>query len=85
MEKKVKVIVKEVRGKGCPYHKVGDTFEFNGDTTPGNVCADAFHAIYQYLYAMAHGLDLWPKAKEKLVCCPDISNLVIFELKAVEK
>ncbi|MDE7469258.1 MAG: TIGR04076 family protein [Desulfovibrionaceae bacterium] len=38
----------------CPAHKVGDTFIAEGFAKPEGFCDEAWKAIYQYVFALAH-------------------------------
>lgn len=38
----------------CPAHKVGEVFYSEGFNKPDNFCDEAWKAIYQYVFALAH-------------------------------
>ncbi len=83
---KIKIRVKEIRGKGkCAAGlKVGDEFEINenGQPVPISFCAWAFNAMWPFITAIRYGGTLpWEKDPDKAyVACPDPETTVIFEI-----
>lgn len=73
----------------CPFHKEGQVF-YADYAKPDGLCDEAWKAIYQYVFALAHGAqdglfyyDDWIKEKGvATVCCNDGLRPVIFKLEA---
>lgn len=75
----------------CPMHKKGQ--EFYADwAKPEGFCDEAWKAIYQYVFALAHGKGKdtfyygdWIKTPNTaIVCCNDGLRPVIFKLEATD-
>ena len=75
----------------CPMHVVGE--EYYADyAKPENFCDEAWKAIYQYVFALAHGAGKevfyygdWIKKPGVAICsCNDGLRPVIFKLEATD-
>ncbi len=74
----------------CPAHRVGDTF-VTGCGKPQGFCDEAWKAIYQYVFALAHGGEQvlfyggdWVRDPGVAICsCNDGLRPVIFKVEAV--
>ncbi len=75
----------------CPFHKEGQTY-LADYAKPEVFCDEAWKAIYQYVFALAHGADTttfyfndWIKTKGVAICsCNDGLRPVIFKLEATD-
>ena len=75
----------------CPFHKVGQVF-YADYAKPDGLCDEAWKAIYQYVFALAHGAQNglfyygeWIKEKGVAICCcNDGLRPVIFKLEATD-
>lgn len=75
----------------CPFHKAGQVF-YADYAKPEGLCDEAWKAIYQYVFALAHGAkeDVfyygdWIREKGVAICsCNDGLRPVIFKLEATE-
>ena len=75
----------------CPYHKAGQTF-YADYAKPDDFCDEAWKAIYQYVFALAHGAENttfyfndWIKIPGVAICsCNDGLRPVIFKLQTVD-
>ena len=75
----------------CPFHKEGQTY-LADYAKPEGFCDEAWKAIYQYVFALAHGADKstfyfndWIKTKGVAICsCNDGLRPVIFKLEATD-
>lgn len=75
----------------CPYHNVGQVF-YADYARPEGLCDEAWKAIYQYVFAMAHGApdDTWyygdwiRKPGVAIVSCNDGLRPVIFKLETTD-
>ena len=75
----------------CPFHKEGQVF-YADYAKPDGLCDEAWKAIYQYVFALAHGAQNglfyygdWIKEKGvAIVCCNDGLRPVIFKLEATD-
>ena len=73
----------------CPFHKAGQVF-YADYAKPDGLCDEAWKAIYQYVFALAHGAQGqlfyygdWIKEKGVAICsCNDGLRPVIFKLEA---
>ena len=73
----------------CPFHKAGQVF-YSDYAKPDGLCDEAWKAIYQYVFALAHGAgnDVfyygdWIKTPGVAICsCNDGLRPVIFKLEA---
>ncbi len=73
----------------CPFHKVGQVF-YADYAKPDGLCDEAWKAIYQYVFALAHGAKdglfyygVWIKEKGVAFCsCNEGFRPVIFKLEA---
>lgn len=73
----------------CPFHKEGQTF-YADYAKPEGFCDEALKAVYQYVFALAHGAggELfyygdWIKTPGTAICsCNDGLRPVIFKLEA---
>ena len=76
----------------CPNFKVGDVF-FADYAKPNGFCDEAWKAIYQYVFSLAHGGenaifyygDWICKPGVAIVCCNDGLRPVTFKLEATEE
>ncbi|RAX57027.1 TIGR04076 family protein [Helicobacter monodelphidis] len=77
----------------CPAHKVGEVFISNGFDKPENFCDEAWKAIYQYVFALAHMgeneifyfKDWITKPKVAINSCNDGVRPVIFKLTQLDE
>lgn len=75
----------------CPYQKAGQVF-YGDYAKPEGLCDEAWKAIYQYVFALAHGIPVdswyygdWMKdPATAIVCCNDGLRPVIFKLEATD-
>lgn len=69
----------------CPFHKVGDVF-YSEYEKPEGLCDEAWKAIYQYVFAIAHGSEIfyygdWIDKPGVAICsCNDGLRPVIFKI-----
>lgn len=71
----------------CPFHKAGQVF-YADYAKPVGLCDEAWKAIYQYVFALAHGVQEqlfyygdWIKEKGVAICsCNDGLRPVIFKV-----
>ena len=88
-------LAKEYGCKGigkCPMLKEGDVF-YADYAKPEGFCDEAWKAIYQYVFALAHGADKelfyygdWIRKPGVAICsCNDGLRPVIFKLEATEE
>lgn len=69
----------------CPFHKVGDVF-YSQYEKPEGFCDEAWKAVYQYVFALAHGSDIfydgdWIDKPGVAICsCNDGLRPVIFKI-----
>ena len=76
----------------CPKHKEGDVF-YADYRCPEGLCDEAWKAIYQYVFALAHGADKelfyygdWIRKPGVAICsCNDGLRPTIFKLEATEE
>lgn len=76
----------------CPMHEVGQIFYANY-AKPDGFCDEAWKAIYQYVFALAHGAgnDVfyygdWIRKPGVAICsCNDGLRPVIFKLEAMDE
>lgn len=76
----------------CPMLKVGQIF-YADYAKPEGFCDEAWKAIYQYVFALSHGINEklfyygdWIKTKGVAICsCNDGLRPVIFKLEATEE
>lgn len=76
----------------CPMHTEGEVY-FGDYAKPAGLCDEAWKAIYQYVFALAHGApkDLWYygdwiKTPGVAICsCNDGLRPVIFKLEATDE
>lgn len=76
----------------CPMHKIGQVF-YADYAKPEGLCDEAWKAIYQYVFALAHGAGNetfyygdWIRKPGTAVCsCNDGLRPVIFKLEATDK
>ena len=81
-----------IQGLGaCPMHRAGQIF-YADYAKPEGFCDEAWKAIYQYVFALAHGIrDLfyfsdWIRVPGvAVVSCNDGLRPVIFKLEATEE
>lgn len=72
----------------CHKHRVGEVF-YADYAKPANFCDEAWKAIYQYVFALAHDGDIfysgrWVNRKNLAICsCNDGIRPVIFKIEAV--
>lgn len=75
----------------CPMHKAGQVF-YADYAKPEGLCDEAWKAIYQYVFALAHGAGSetfyygdWIRKPGVAVCsCNDGLRPVIFKLEATD-
>ena len=75
----------------CPMHTVGQVF-YADYAKPDGFCDEAWKAIYQYVFALAHGAGKnvfyfgdWIKTPGVAICsCNDGLRPVIFKLEATD-
>ncbi len=80
-----------VEGLGkCPYHTEGQVF-YADYAKPHGLCDEAWKAMYQYVFALAHGVKEcfyfcdWIRKTGVAVCsCNDGLRPVIFKLEATD-
>ena len=78
--------------KTCPMMKVGDVF-YADFAKPDGFCNEAWKAIYQYVFALAHGADKelfyygdWSKEPSvAIVSCNDGLRPVIMKLEVTDQ
>ena len=78
--------------KACPMMKVGDVF-YADFAKPDGFCDEAWKAIYQYVFAFAHGAGKEPfyygdwirKPGVAIVSCNDGLRPVIMKLEATDE
>lgn len=76
----------------CPYFKEGQVF-YADYAKPDGFCDEAWKAIYQYAFALAHGAPVgtwyfgdWIKTPGVAICsCNDGLRPVIFKLEATDE
>lgn len=76
----------------CPYHNEGQVF-YADYARPEGFCDEAWKAIYQYVFALAHGAskDIWyygdwiKKPGVAICSCNDGLRPVIFKLEATDE
>lgn len=76
----------------CPMMKEGQVF-YASYAKPDGLCDEAWKAIYQYVFALAHGADAglfyygdWIKKPGTAICsCNDGLRPVIFKLEATDE
>jgi len=82
-----------VEGFGlCPRHKVGQVF-YCDHAKPDGLCDEAWKAIYQYVFALAHGAAVgpfyysnWIRKPGVAICsCNDGLRPVIFKVEATDE
>ncbi|SFM29244.1 TIGR04076 family protein [Pelosinus propionicus] len=85
-----------VRAYGCkglgksPMHKVGDIY-YGDYAKPKDLCDEAWKAMYQYVFALAHGSDIfyygdWIDKPGMAICsCNDGLRPVIFKITATDQ
>ena len=82
----MKIIATVIKGKCLGgYHKIGDSFEIDGDLLPGGICLGAVFAIAPIILGLKNGAEYsWEKDKSKVhIHCGDDPGIV-FEIKKVE-
>ena len=75
----------------CPMHKVGQVF-YGDYAKPEGFCDEAWKAIYQYVFALSHGVSEglfyyrdWISVPGVAICaCNDGIRPVIFKLEATD-
>lgn len=80
-----------VKGLGkCPFHEVGQTF-YADYAKPDGLCDEAWKAIYQYVFALAHGSGVfyygdWIDKPGVAICsCNDGLRPVIFKVERMDE
>ncbi len=76
----------------CPFHKKGQVF-YADYAKPEGFCDEAWKAIYQYAFALAHGAgqdvfyygDWIRKPGVAICCCNDGLRPVVFKLEATDE
>ncbi len=88
-------LAKEYGAEGlskCPFHTVGQIF-FADYAKPEGLCDEAWKAIYQYVFALAHGAGKeplyygdWIKTPGVAICsCNDGLRPVVFKIEALDE
>ena len=86
-------LAKEYGVKGldkCPMHKEGEVF-YADFAKPENFCDEAWKAIYQYVFALAHGCGTfyykdWIEKPGVAICsCNDGLRPVIFKVERTDE
>ncbi|RBQ22964.1 hypothetical protein ALNOE001_12180 [Candidatus Methanobinarius endosymbioticus] len=75
----------------CPIHKKGEIF-YGDYRKPEGFCDEAWKAIYQHVFALAHGAedtlfyheDWIKKPSVAIVCCNDGLRPVLFKLETTD-
>lgn len=74
----------------CPIHKEGQVF-YADYSKPEGFCDEAWKAIYQYVFAISHGVDGvfyygdWIRQKDIAICsCNDGLRPVIFKIEKTD-
>lgn len=75
----------------CDFHKPGQVF-YGDYAKPDGFCDEAWKAIYQYVFAMAHGVPAGPRYYDNriktpgvaIVSCNDGLRPVIFKLETTD-
>jgi len=78
--------------KACPMHQTGQVFT-SDYAKPEGLCDEAWKAVYQYVFALAHGAGNglfyygdWIKKPGVAICsCNDGLRPVIFKLEATDE
>ena len=76
----------------CPIHRQGQVY-FGDYAKPEGFCDEAWKAIYQYVFALAHGApekqwyygDWMGVPGKAICCCNDGLRPVIFKLEATDE
>ena len=76
----------------CPFHRAGQVF-YADYAKPEGLCDEAWKAIYQYVFALAHGAGEglfyygdWIRKPGVAICsCNDGLRPVIFKLEATDE
>jgi uncharacterized repeat protein (TIGR04076 family) len=88
MEGKFEVRVKVISQKGrCSVgHKVGDEW-VTGGKTPEGICLNAFGMLLPNIRTLMFGGSFpWEPDKDvTTICCPDVHNPVVFEIRRIGK
>ena len=73
----------------CPMHKVGDVF-YGDYAKPDGLCDEAWKAMYQYVFALSHGCDIFyykdwiDKEGVAIWSCNDGIRPVIFKIERTD-
>ena len=73
----------------CPFHTEGQVY-YGDYEKPDGFCNEAWKAIYQYVFALAHGSDIfysggWIDKPGVAICsCNDGLRPVIFKIERIE-
>ncbi len=84
-----------VEGVGlCPMHKEGEVF-YGDYTKPAGMCDEAWKAMYQYVFALAHGtganndlfyFNSWIRKPGVAICtCNDGIRPVVFKIERTDE
>jgi uncharacterized repeat protein (TIGR04076 family) len=80
-----------VKGLGkCPMHKEGEVFQADY-AKPEKLCDEAWKAIYQYVFSLSHGSDVfyygdWIEKPGVAICsCNDGLRPVIFKIERTDE
>ncbi len=74
----------------CPMHRVGDIF-YGDYAKPEGLCDEAWKAIYQYVFALSHGSEIfyyrdWINKDGVAICsCNDGIRPVIFKIERTDE
>jgi len=81
---RVQITITEILKGRCPQgFKVGDTWLFEKNITPDNMCASAFHAVYPLVKVLYYRGAIHPDGSPIYITCPDANNPVVYELKTL--
>lgn len=89
---KYSIVIRVLESRGeCEAHKAGDVYQFEAETlsrdkpTMAPICPVAFGAIFPKIYAMEWDANFPWHGDTFVACCPDLINLVVFEIKRIPK
>jgi TIGR04076 family protein len=83
-EVRIKVISQ--KGRCSVGHKVGDVWVTTGKS-PEGICLNAFGMLLPNVRTLMYGGEFpWETDKDTaVVCCPDVANPVVFEVRRIRK
>ena len=74
----------------CPFHREGQVF-YADYAKPKGLCDEAWKAIFQHVFALAHGVETFyygdwiRRPGTAICCCNDGLRPVIFKLEATDQ